>query len=90
MALGAEPSSILRLLLNDGLRLVATGCVLGVAGAFAGVRLVRAQLFGVDALDPLTFVTVCATLLLVGAAACLLPAWRAMRIDPIIALRTTY
>ena len=89
IALGAEPSSIFRLLLKEGLRLVAMGCVLGMAAAFAAVRLVRAQLFGVEALDPLTFATVCATLVLVGAAACLLPAWRAMRIDPIIALRAT-
>ena len=89
MALGAEPSSIMRVLLKDGLRLVAMGCVLGIAGALAAARLVHAQLFGVDALDPLTFAIVGATLLLVGAAACLLPAWRAMRIDPMIALRTT-
>ena len=89
MALGAEPSAILGLLLKDGLRLVAIGCVLGIAGALAAARFVRAQLFGVDPLDPLTFAIVGATLLLVGAAACLLPAWRAMRIDPIVALRTT-
>ena len=87
IALGAEPSSILRLLLREGLRLVAMGCLLGLAGAFAAARFVRTQLFGIDAIDPLTFALVCATLAAVGAAACLLPALRAMRIDPIIALR---
>jgi predicted permease len=87
IALGAEPASILRLLLNDGLRLVAMGCVLGLAGAFAAARFVRAQLFGIDAIDPLTFTLVCAMLAVVGAVACLLPALRAMRIDPITALR---
>ena len=89
MALGAEPSSILRMLLKEGLRLVAMGCVLGLVGAFAAARFVRTQLFGIDALDPLTFAIVGGTLLVVGAAACLLPARRAMRIDPIIALRAT-
>ena len=52
IALGAEPSSILRLLLTEGLRLVAIGCVLGLAGAFAAARFVRTQLFGIDAHRP--------------------------------------
>lgn len=88
MALGAEPASILRLLVKEGFRLVTLGCLAGLAGAIIGARLVRAQLFGVDAIDPLTFAVVCAALLLVGVMACLLPALRAMRIDPIVALRT--
>jgi ABC-type antimicrobial peptide transport system permease subunit len=87
IALGAEPSSILRMLLKEGLKLVALGCLLGLIGAFAAARLVRTQLFGVDAIDPLTFAVVCVTLTIVGAAACLVPALRAMRIDPIAALR---
>ena len=87
IALGAEPSSILRMLLQEGLKLVAMGCLLGLAGAFAAARFVRTQLFGIDAIDPLTFALVCVTLAVVGAAACLLPALRAMRIDPIAALR---
>jgi predicted permease len=87
LALGANPSSILKLMLTDGLRLVAVGAVIGLAGAFAGARYVQNQLFGVEPTDPLTFMAVCLTLLIVAIAACLIPARRAMRIDPALALR---
>ena len=87
LALGARPSSILRLMLSDGLRLVAFGSVLGFIGAFAGARYVQNQLFGVQPTDPVTFAAVCVTLLVVATAACLIPARRAMRIDPALALR---
>ena len=89
LALGALPSSIMRLMLGDGLRLVAIGAVLGLAGAFAGVRYVRNQLFGVEPTDPATFVAVCTVLLLVGLVACVVPARRAMRVNPSSALRAT-
>ena len=88
LALGARPSSIFGLMLKDGLRLVAIGSVIGLAGAVAGARYVQNQLFGVTPGDPLTFVAVSITLLAVAVAACLIPARRAMRVDPIRALRS--
>jgi predicted permease len=87
LAMGAQPASILTLLLGQGLRLVAIGSVIGLAGAFAGTRYVETQLFGVKPTDPLTFAAVCGVLLLAGVAACLVPARRAMRVDPVVALR---
>jgi predicted permease len=89
MALGAEPAAILRLMLTDGLRLVAIGSGLGLAGAFAGARSVQHQLFGVESTDPTTFVTVCGILLAVGAVACFIPARRAMRTNPSVVLRAS-
>ena len=87
LALGARPSSILRLMLTDGLRLVVIGSLLGFVGAFAGARYVQNQLFGVEPTDAFTFAGVCLTLLTVAIAACLIPARRAMRVDPALALR---
>jgi ABC-type antimicrobial peptide transport system permease subunit len=87
LALGAQPASIFRLMLADGLRLVAVGSVLGLAGAIAGVRYLENQLFGVAPRDPLTFIGVCVVLFAVAVAACLIPARRAMRVDPALALR---
>jgi predicted permease len=87
LAMGAPPSSILTLLLGQGLRLVAIGSVLGLAGAFAGTRYLETQLFGIDPTDPLTFAGVCVVLAVAGLAACAIPARRAMRVDPVIALR---
>ena len=87
LALGARPSSILGLILTDGLRLVAIGSALGFIGAFAGARYLQSQLFGVTPTDPVTFAGVCVVLLLVAIAACLIPARRAMQIDPALALR---
>ena len=87
LALGAQPGSILQLMLGEGLRLVLIGSVLGLAGAFAGVKYLETQLFGVRPTDPLTFALVCTMLVAVGAAACLIPALRAMRVNPAIALR---
>jgi putative ABC transport system permease protein len=87
LALGAQPASIFRLMLTDGLKLVAIGAAIGLAGAFAGVRYVENQLFGVAPRDPTTFAVVAALLLAVAIVACLIPARRAMRVDPAIALR---
>jgi len=89
LALGARPASIFGLMLKDGLRLVAIGSVVGLAGAVAGARYVQNQLFGVTPGDPLTFAGVSITLLVVAIAACLIPARRAMRVDPVRALRST-
>jgi putative ABC transport system permease protein len=87
LALGAGPGSILQLMLGEGLRLVLIGSLLGLAGAFAGVRYLEAQLFGVAPTDPLTFVLVSLTLLLAGLLASYVPARRAMRVNPSVALR---
>ena len=87
MALGAERSDVLRLVLGQGLRMALTGVAIGVAGAFGLTRLMANELFGVSARDPLTFAGVSVLLILVAAAACYLPARRATRVDPLVALR---
>jgi len=87
LALGAQPSSVLRLMVLQGLALAATGVALGVTASLALSPLLRAQLYGVDALDPPTLAAVPGVLLVVAALACVLPARRAMRIDPVNALR---
>jgi putative ABC transport system permease protein len=87
IALGAGPADVLRMILGQGLRTIFIGVAIGIAGALALSRAVASLLFGVTATDPLTFGAV--TLLLVGAAllACYIPARRAMRVDPMVALR---
>lgn len=87
MALGAERSRVLSLLMRQGLGLVAIGLAGGLAGGFALTRLLTTQLFGVEATDPLTFVAVVVLLLGVAALATLLPALRATRVDPVEVLR---
>jgi putative ABC transport system permease protein len=87
VALGAAPGEVLRMILGQGLRTIAIGAAIGIAGSLALTRTVESLLFGVTPTDPLTFVAV--TLLLIGAAllACYIPARRAARVDPIVALR---
>jgi ABC-type antimicrobial peptide transport system permease subunit len=87
MALGAERGNILRLVLRQALRLVVLGLALGTLGALAAARLIEGLLYGVQPQDPMTMAMV--MLVLAGAAlvACLLPARRAVRVDPITALR---
>ncbi len=87
MAIGAQRRDVLQLILSGGLKLVALGVVIGLAGAFAFTRVLQTQLFGVTAHDPLTFAGNAALLVAVAAIACLLPAWRATRVDPMTALR---
>jgi putative ABC transport system permease protein len=87
VALGARGSDILALVGGEGLRLVLAGLAAGVAGALALGRVLSGLLFGVTARDPLTFVAVSALLAAVAAVACYLPARRATRVDPIVALR---
>ena len=87
MALGAQVKDIVRLVLQQGMLLVLIGEAVGVAGAFALTRLMRGLLFGVTPTDSLTFVIVAGTLTLVALIACLLPARRATKVDPLIALR---
>jgi len=87
IALGAGSSDVLRMILSQGLRTIFIGVAIGIAGSLALTRTVESLLFGVTATDPLTFGAV--TLLLVGAAllACYIPARRATRVDPLVALR---
>ena len=88
MAIGAQRSQVLRLVMAGGLKLVALGIALGLAGALALARLLQTLLFGVTAHDPVAFVANAALLLAVAAVACALPALRAARVDPMRALRT--
>jgi predicted permease len=87
LAMGAQPASIVLLVIWRGIRLLAIGVAMGLTGALIGTRYIEAQLFGVTATDPLTFVTVCLLLAIAGLTACAIPAWRAVRVDPIVALR---
>jgi predicted permease len=88
IALGAERQQIMRQMLRDGLRPALWGLVLGLAASVGVTRLIASLLYGTRPLDPAVFVVVSGTLLLVAALACLLPAWRASRLDPMQALRT--
>jgi putative ABC transport system permease protein len=87
MALGAQQRDILRLVLLNGLRLVAAGTLIGLLASYAITRFLASQISGVSTTDPSTFISVIALILLVGLAACLLPARRAARTDPLAALR---
>ena len=87
MAFGASQPSILRLIVGEGLRLSAIGVLVGLAGAFAVTGLMRSMLVGVQPTDPLTFASITAIFLVVSAAAAWLPARRAARLAPTLALR---
>jgi len=87
IALGADRRTILRMVLIGGLRIAGAGLAIGVVGALALTHVLAGLLFGVSARDPLTFVVVPGALLVVALAACWIPARRAMRIEPVIALR---
>jgi hypothetical protein len=87
LALGAEPRQVLRWIAVRGMRLAGIGLAIGFAVAFVAARMLSSLLYGVSATDPLIFVGVPAALALVAIAACYLPARRAMRVDPMVALR---
>ena len=87
VALGAQRGEVLRLVLGEGARLAAVGAAVGIAASLAATRLMSSLLFGVGSNDPLTFVVVVALLSLVALFASYIPARRAMRVDPIVALR---
>ena len=89
LAMGAQPASIVSLVLGQGLRLLGIGSAIGLTAALLGTRYIEAQLFGVTATDPMTFVSGIAVLAIAGLTAAIIPALRAMRVDPIIVLRST-
>jgi putative ABC transport system permease protein len=88
VALGADSRQVVGLVLRQGMRTVAIALAIGLAAAFGVTRLLQSQLFGVSATDPLTFATVPVALGAIAALACYLPARRASRVDPLIALRS--
>lgn len=87
MALGARRRDVLQLVVRQGMTLVVIGIVIGIAGAIALTRVMSTLLFGVTAKDPVTFVVVAALLTLVAFVACYVPAQRATKVDPLVALR---
>jgi putative ABC transport system permease protein len=87
MALGARTIDVLNLVVRDGLKLVLIGIGVGLAGALLLTRLMTTLLFGVTATDAVTYVTVAFTLIIVALIACCIPARRATKVDPLIALR---
>jgi ABC-type antimicrobial peptide transport system permease subunit len=87
IALGAQRADVLRLMLGEGMKMALVGVAIGIVAALALTRLMVQMLFGVSATDPLTFLGVAAVLAGVALAACYIPARRAMRVDPIVALR---
>ena len=87
VALGAQRLDILRMAVGEGMLVVAIGLVAGIAGAVAVTRVFQSMLFGVDATDPVTLAVVAGILAAVALLACYIPARRATRVDPLVALR---
>ncbi|MGB7228490.1 MAG: FtsX-like permease family protein, partial [Candidatus Acidiferrales bacterium] len=87
MALGAQRRDVMRLVMGQGSKLTAIGVAIGIAAALGLTQLMGSILYGVKATDPLTFVSVAIALAIVALAACYIPARRAMRTDPMVALR---
>jgi putative ABC transport system permease protein len=87
MALGARAIDVLKLIIRSGMFLAVFGIILGLGGAFAVTRLLASLLFGVSPTDVLTFVLVTTGLLLIALLACYIPARRATKVDPLVALR---
>jgi len=87
VALGARRADVLRLVLGHGVRMAVVGVTIGVAASLGFTQLMAGMLYGVSPADPITFIGVAAILTLVALAACYMPARRAMRVDPNVALR---
>ncbi|HJZ79653.1 MAG TPA: ABC transporter permease [Pyrinomonadaceae bacterium] len=87
MALGARTADVLKLVVGQGFRLVSAGLLTGLLAAFAATRVMKALLYGVSAIDPISFGVAAAALLCVGVLACWIPARRATKVDPLVALR---
>jgi putative ABC transport system permease protein len=88
LALGAEPGGVMRLIMLKGLRPIVAGVLLGTAASYGLMRVLASNIYGVTTTDPWTFGVVVVVLTSVGLFACFLPARRAMRIDPLVALRS--
>jgi ABC-type antimicrobial peptide transport system permease subunit len=87
IALGAQREQILRLILFDGLRPALLGLILGLTASAGATQLIRSLLYGTEPYDPAVIAVVILTLLLIASIACIFPAWRASRLDPMLALR---
>ena len=87
MALGAQRADVLKLILRQGVLLAITGVLVGLAGSFGLTRLISTLLFDVAATDKMTFAAVSVGLLAITFVASYIPAWRATRVDPLVALR---
>lgn len=87
VAIGAQSRDVLRLIVGQGTRLVLLGLLIGIAGTAALVRFLSSLLFGVSVYDPITYGAVTVALVFAGLVACYLPARRALRLDPTLALR---
>ena len=87
MALGAARGDVMGMVLRQGLTLAGLGAILGLAGAFALARALQSLLYGIGITDPVSYIGAMAVLVLAVLLACALPAWRASRVDPMVALR---
>jgi putative ABC transport system permease protein len=87
MALGAQQKDVLKLVIGQGMLLASIGLGIGLIGSLAATRLMKSLLFGVSANDPMTFALVASLLIVVALLACYIPARRAAKVDPMIALR---
>jgi ABC-type lipoprotein release transport system permease subunit len=87
MALGAQLRDVLKLVISHGVKLIIIGVTVGLIGAYAVTRLITSLLYGVSATDPVTFGFVSITLILIALFACYIPARRATKVDPLVALR---
>jgi ABC-type antimicrobial peptide transport system permease subunit len=87
MAIGAQPVDVERMFLRRGIALTLTGLGIGLLASYALTKLLAGLLFGVTPHDPLTFIAMAALLLIVSMLACYIPARRATRVDPLVALR---
>jgi putative ABC transport system permease protein len=87
MALGAQGRTILHMVIGKGLRLVAAGVAIGLFLSYGATRLLSSEISGISSSDPLTFAVVAVIVVTVGLLACYVPAQRATRVDPLVALR---